>query len=72
MWTTFYKHNCLYGNLKYHIFEVKAKSTLLNLKTQNRWMDDLQCFVLYNSISAMRMMGRSDYDRLCAMEPNLH
>ena len=35
------------------------------------WMDDLQFYVLFNSISVISGQWVDDNERLCAMEPRL-
>ena len=35
------------------------------------WMDDLQFYVLFNSISVISGRWADDNERLCAMEPRL-
>ena len=37
----------------------------------NGWMDDLQFYVLFNSISIISGQWEGDNERLCAMEPSL-
>ena len=38
---------------------------------QDRWMDDLQFYILFNSITAISGQWADDNERLCAIEPHM-
>ena len=46
-------------------------SCLMRLLSYNNWMDDLQVYVIFNSISVISGRWSDDNERLCAMESRL-